>query len=377
MELESFAWTVAEGWSREPLPALDSERTLVVVFGASGFLEDPAPFRDLSAAYPHSVLTGCSSSGEIAGTEIVDDSLSVAVVRFERTGISAGFAAISDSAGSFDAGRQLAEGLLHPELRAILVFADGVQVNGSELVRGMNSVLPDSVPVTGGLAGDGTRFQRTWVLRDGVPFAGGVSAIGLYGTGIRVRHGSKGGFDPFGPKRTVTRSEGNVLYELDREPALALYRRYLGDRAEGLPSTGLLFPLGVWPEEDSDKMLVRTTAAIDEENQSITYFGNVPEGSRVQFMRANFDRLVDGAHEAALMARDDKLDAVLSLTVSCVGRRIILGQRTEEEIEAIMNLLPVGSRQIGFYSYGEISPFEKGYSDLHNQTMTLTTIAED
>jgi hypothetical protein len=59
-----------------------------------------------------------------------------------------------------------------------------------------------------------------------------------------------------------------------------------------------------------------------------------------------------------------------------VGRRLVLGSRTEEEIEATLEVLPKGTQQIGFYSYGEISPYTAGTCDLHNQTMTLTTLSE-
>jgi hypothetical protein len=261
-------------------------------------------------------------------------------------------------------------------------------VNGSELVRGLNANLESSVVVTGGLAGDGDRFKDTWVLdRDGGQ-PQRVCAVGFYGDRIRVGHGSKGGWDIFGPERLVTRSNGNVLYELDGKPALALYKRYLGDRAAGLPATALLFPLALRASTSDPKTLVRTVLAVDEAAQSMTFAGDVPEGHRAQLMRANFDRLIGGASEAALHTRHAthalpasnaspaSNGATLAIAISCVGRRLILGERTEEELEAALHDLPHGTRQVGFYSYGEISPYASGYCDLHNQTMTLTTIQE-
>jgi hypothetical protein len=225
------------------------------------------------------------------------------------------------------------------------------------------------------LAGDGDRFEHTWVMVDGSPLEGRITAIGFYGDSVCFHHGSQGGWDIFGPERLITSSNGNVLYELDGRPALQLYKQYLGDLAEGLPATGLLFPLAIRQDPD-DRSLVRTILAVDEAEQSLTFAGDVPAGNRAQLMQANFDRLIGGAEQAAQQARNGDFGPVLSIAISCVGRRLVLGDRTEEEVEATVAGLPPGSHQVGFYSYGEISPYSDGTCDLHNQTMTLTTISE-
>jgi hypothetical protein len=158
-----------------------------------------------------------------------------------------------------------------------------------------------------------------------------------------------------------------------------LYKRYLGDRASGLPATALLFPLALRSGSSDPKVLVRTVLSVNEENQSMTFAGDVMQGHLAQLMRANFDRLIDGASQAALHTRsaaDVPGRETLSIAISCVGRRLVLGERTEEELEAALDDLPEGTKQIGFYSYGEISPYTTGQCDLHNQTMTLTTISE-
>jgi len=378
MKTETFNYSDARGWSG-PFPALDSEQTLVLVFGASRYIENPAPVRELLAAFPRSHVVGCSTSGEISGGQVADDSLVVAVTRFERTRVRSTWATVQSAEESFRTGEALARALAGDELKAVLVLSDGLHVNGSELVRGLNASLPDAVVATGGLAGDGHRFKRTWVVgRDGVE-SHRVCAVGLYGVHVRVGHGSRGGWDRFGLERVITRSKGNVLFELDGKPALALYKEYLGDRAAGLPGTALLFPLAVRADSNVEKVLVRTILAVDEAAQSMTFAGDVPQGHLAQLMHANLERLIDGAAQAALHTRDAPDDAegdVLAVAISCVGRRLILGERTEEELEAALEGLPKGTHQVGFYSYGEISPFASGSCDLHNQTMTLTTIAE-
>jgi len=376
MRVATFTHSRRTGWSRPTLPDLDSDRTLVVVFGASAYDAEATPFDDLARAFPRAVRIGCSSAGEIHGTRIADDTLSVAVLRFEKTHLRVVREPVRAGTSSADPGERLARALEAPDLRAVFVLSDGLAVNGTELLRGMYRVLPPEVVVTGGLAGDGTRFHTTWVLAGDAPAPGQVVAVGLYGDGVHVSHGSRGGWDAFGPERIVTRSAGNVLYELDGEPALTLYKAYLGDRAAGLPSTALLFPLAL--RSSGASPVVRTILSIDEANQSMTFAGDIPQDGMVQLMRANFDRLIEGASDAgrALEAPGEGAPS-LSIAISCVGRRIVLGERTEEEVEAAAEAMPAGSELCGFYSYGEISPFAPGQCGvLHNQTMTLTRIWE-
>ncbi|XXT19044.1 FIST N-terminal domain-containing protein [Sorangium sp. So ce429] len=380
MQLETFSFSRETGkWSVRALPALDSDRTLVLVFGAPEFLDDPGAIRELRRAYPRSHMVGCSSAGEIAGTSVRDGTLSVAVARFERTTLATAQVEVASASESFAGGQALARKLERPGLRGVIVLSEGLGVNGSQLVRGLNAVLPESVVVAGGLSGDGTRFKRTWVCLGDTVRSGMVAAVGLYGEHVVIQHGSKGGWDKFGPERVVTRSEGNVLYEVDGRPALSLYKEYLGDKAAELPASALLFPLAMRATAQDEKSLVRTVLAVDHEAESMTFAGDVPKGHLVQLMKADFERLIGGAEQAARAASEAGRaggEGTLAIAISCVGRRIVLGDRTEEEVEAVLDVLPRGTRVTGFYSYGEISPYATGHCDLHNQTMTLTVLSE-
>src|SRR6185295_11988328 len=382
MRVETITYDASKSaWSLPGFPqAMDSDRTLVVAFGAPELIEQPQPLKDLKAAFPRSKVVGCSSAGEIAGTSVRDHSLSVAVAKFDHTDLQVASLEVTSSAQSFTAGQSLAKQLQRPGLRAVFVLSEGLDVNGSELVRGLNSVLDPSVVVTGGLSGDGYAFKRTWVALGDKLQSHLLVAVGLYGEHVVVGHGSKGGWDKFGPERVVTRSTANVLFELDNKPALALYKEYLGDKASGLPATGLLFPLALRSGPKDDKVLVRTLLAVDEAKQSMTFAGDLPQGHLVQLMKADYDRLIGGASGAAQSVKQTlpaaSTGATLALAISCVGRRLVLGERTEEEVEAVLDVLPKGSQIVGFYSYGEISPYATGQCDLHNQTMTLTTLSE-
>lgn len=365
---------------------LDSPSTMVLVLGDSDRIRTPDGARALqrlAEAFPSSLLAGCSTAGEICGGLVQDGSLSITVVRFDHTRLYRALAGVSHAADSAAAGRRLALALMDrpdaAELAAVLVISDGLHVNGSRLVEGMASGLPASVPIIGGLAGDGSRFGATWVLDHARPVADRVCAIGLYGRRLRVGHGCGSGWSDFGPQRSITRSQGNVLYELDGQPALALYKRYLGERADGLPGTALLFPLAVRRHAQDREPLIRTVLSVDEATQSMTFAGDLPEGGIARLMRTSNERLIDSAGQAALDAVR-QLDADvpgLALSVSCVGRRLVLGERTEEEVEAVQEHLPAGSVHVGFYAYGEISPsVPGGASELHNQTMTVSLLCE-
>jgi len=374
MKLATFRY-VDGRWS-DPFPDLDSETTMVVAFAAPSFAERSDLFAALTTAYPRASVIGCSTAGEIDRTRVRDESITVAVVQFERTRVRLAQAPIESAGRSFAAGGALADQLVAEDLRAVLVLSRGHEVNGSELIRGLNAGLSEAVIVTGGLAGDGDRFGKTFVIANGKPRRDAVVAIGLYGDHVRVGHGSKGGWDTFGPERVVTKSTGNVLYTLDDRPALALYKEYLGERAAGLPGSALLFPLSLRLSQDATAGVVRTVLGIDEATQSMVFAGDIPTGSYAKLMRANFDRLILGAQAAGQAALKECPQPALCIAISCVGRRLVLGERTEEETEATLEVLPPGTEQIGFYSYGEISPHTSGRCDLHNQTMTLTVVSE-
>ena len=376
MKLETILYETGKGWSVEQFPPLDGPHTLILIFGTPSFIDNPQAIVDLQRAYPKAHILGCSTAGQIFDTQVSDDTLAVGIVKFEHAEIASATALVQSAQNSYATGQSIAQQLYRDSLKAVFILSDGLQVNGSELIRGLNNVLPESVMVTGGLAGD---LQRSWVIQRDVISSGLVAAIGLYGDQVRVRHGSKGGWDIFGPERLITHSEGNVLYTLDDQPALQLYKRYLGDRATELPNSALLFPLALRAHSSDKNSVVRTILSIDEESQAMVFAGDIPQGHLAQLMKANFDRLIDGASDAALMAcpEEPTTSEILSVAISCVGRRLVFGERTEEELEATLDILPSHTKQIGFYSNGEISPYTNGRCDLHNQTMTLTTISEE
>lgn len=380
MRIEQKQWTADGGW-KTLSEGLGPEAQWVFVFGGRRKLDDPASFAQVKEMYPKAHILSCSTAGEIIGSDVTDEALSVTAMAWDKTTLRTAVRTVTRAEESYGAGKELAADLPPEGLVHAMVFADGQRVNGTGLVRGLVEMLPKRVAVTGGLVGDGAEFKRTVIGLDMPPEEGKIVLIGFYGPALKVGYGSLGGWDPFGPERLITRATDNVLYELDGKPALALYKEYLGEQAKDLPASGLLFPLQLRLHgEKGEEPVTRTLLNIDEKEQSLIFAGDMPEGTYARLMKANFDRLIDGAAGAGSMSAEafGKTTPELAILISCVGRKLVLKDRVEEEIEAVRDAIGRDAAVCGFYSYGEISPVAatEKQCQLHNQTMTITTFRE-
>ncbi|OJV19676.1 MAG: hypothetical protein BGO21_21680 [Dyadobacter sp. 50-39] len=351
---------------------------LLFIFGNRELLETTDISGRLASQFPNAVFSGCSTAGEIANESVRDHTIIITGIAFDAVSVQTSKISLEEiDFDSSEAGKLLVSKLPAEGLKHVFVVSDGLKVNGTDLVKGMSEGLTDGVTITGGLAGDGAHFARTIIIEpDGKLATESVAAIGFYGDKLSVGYGSRGGWDSFGLDRRVTRSKDNILFEIDGQPALDLYKSFLGEKAKDLPSSGLLFPLSMRDSEDRAPV-VRTILGINEDDKSLTFAGDIPEGSFVRLMKANNDRLINGAEEAAQeAARGLDNNAQFAILVSCVGRKLVLKQMVEEEVESVSEVLD-GPIMTGFYSYGELAPFNRdSLCELHNQTMTITTFSE-
>jgi len=379
MKTEQLIYSLSGGWIRRSDNQLSSLAQLVFLFGNRELLADQNNIDQVIKFYPHAQVVGCSTSGEIIEFEVSDNQIVCTAIWFEKSKIEIAVETIHSMDDSFLVGTKLAETLYNEDLRHVMVLSEGLNINGSELAKGLNSRLTDKVPVTGGLAGDQANFQETLIVYNKAGEKNKVLAIGFYGESLKTGCGSFGGWDSFGVDREVTKSEKNILYELDGQPALELYKKYLGEHAKHLPASALLFPLSLQFKE-RENPLVRTVLSVNENDGSMVFAGDIPQGEYVRLMKANLERLIDGANHAAEMSKISLMesDPDLAILISCVGRKLVLKQRVEEELEAVKEVLGQKTVLTGFYSYGELcpkKPFEQ-ICELHNQTMTITVMKE-
>jgi hypothetical protein len=371
MEISQLCWTPNAGWEKPATSAPEAQ--LVLVFSDSDYFRQPACYEDLRRMFPVAHIVGCSSSGNVHGTKISDDDIVVTAIRFAKGRVRLMHTQITLNQNLQTTAAQLMSELKTADLQHAFALSDGLTVNGSDFASGLNLA---GIPVTGGLAGDGTHFSSTWVMANAPAAQNLIAVIGFYGD-IKVKSGCAAGWREFGAERLVSRSIGNVVYEIDQQPALEIYAKYLGDMAKDLPSSGLRFPLSIRANE-KEKPLIRTLLAVDATTQSLTFAGDVPQGHYCRLMKTDLDSLIDASGIAANEAKSETMGrSSLCLVVSCVGRRLVLGQLTEEELDILHERLGPDTVISGFYSYGELAPFRDiAKCELHNQTMTITTLIE-
>jgi hypothetical protein len=353
-----------------------NDAQLVTLFGSREMVGQPQIYAHVAAQFPNAQIVSSSTAGEIIDEEVFDDSVIVTAMQFEKTRVKAIKTSFSEQTNSFETGKFLYKSLNEPDLAGLFILSDGTQINGSELVSGLNQDNEKKIPITGGLAGDAARFSQTLVGLNEPATEGIIVAVGFFGNAVKIGHSSLGGWDEFGKERVITKSDKNVLYEIDGASALDLYKEYLGTYADELPGSALLFPLSL-RLDGSEQTLVRTILNVDNANKTMTFAGNLPEGSKVRFMKANFEKLIKASSSAAEKSFETNKSPDLAILISCVGRKLILQERTEDEVVAAKQIFGPDTCITGFYSYGEISPFNTSFKcELHNQTMTITTFSE-
>lgn len=354
---------------------------LILAFGSLAFFQTQQLSSALRKLAPNSTISGCSTAGAIAVDRVYDNTCVISAIKFAKTNTLSKSTPLAGMNDSFDAGVRLAIDLPLDELSAVIVFGVGVNINGSGLVSGLQSVLPKHVSISGGLAADAGAFKQTWTLGPEGSTDNHIVAVGLYGDAIHLSYGSFAGWQPFGPARKVTKSVGNVLYELDGERALDIYKRYLGDYAKDLPMSGLLFPFEMLGKNQEKSGIVRTILGLNEKDSSLTLAGDIDPNGYLKLMHSSTEKLIEGAETAAALVtaslEKNITDESLAILLSCVGRKLVMGDRVDEEIEAVAEMLGKNVNVTGFYSHGEIAA-NQFLSECHlqNQTMTITCLSE-
>lgn len=351
---------------------------LVLVFGNRLMLEDDSIYEEIKQMFPGGHIIFGSACAEISSNTVNEESITITAIEFEKSTFQIKTSnVLNTDLDSFKTGNDLIKQFPEEGLKYVFVVSEGSFINGSQLTKGMSSYTEDNLLITGGLCGDDTCFEKTLASYNETPKEGELVAVGFYGESLEITFSIHGGWTPFGPERIVTKSKDNTLFELDGQPALDLYKTYLGDKAKDLPGAALLYPLSV-TSADEKQSIVRSILNINEDENAVILAGDIKENAKVQLMMTNVDNIANASERAAKQALEyRKSKPQLALLVSCIGRKLVLDQRVEEEIEEVIEVIGNDAVISGFYSYGEIAPFHGEVAcQLHNQTMTITLISE-
>jgi hypothetical protein len=323
-------------------------------------------------------LIGCTTDGEISdmgltsGSAVLggffSDHIECCVVSSENI-----------DRNSEQAGKDLAR-KLPDSVKYIQLLSDGLTGNGCALLRGIFSVLEEGVSVVGGTAGDAGQFLQTWQFAGNRVLTNSAVALGFMGE-FKVSEGIQAGWSPIGLPKKVTRASGNILYELNGEPALEVFKRFLGKHAVGLPAVGVEYPLGIISRcadgSEDDYYLLRATMSVNHDDGSLGFAGEIPEGSMVQLTCGDISSILEATRKAVAIAREGLGDTPPGMVFyfGCNARKTVLGLRTKEEYALIREGFGRDVPILGFYTYGEFCRVGCGGPCLlHNETAVVSVL---
>lgn len=363
---------------------------LVIVFSSVRY-DQGELIRGVREVAPHSLMSGCSDAGEITNRGPMKESVVVMAIKSDNITFTPGLGR-DVKAGPRAAGQAIAREIKEKApapLRTLVMFPDVLVGNGADIVRGVLDTMGAHFPMVGGAAGDDFKFEKTFEYHNGEVVSGAVAGVGFSGNfsmGIGMRHG----WVPIGMPMKVTKAEGAVVHEINGRPAVSIYEDYFGEniedlRKEPLARMAITYPLGLKIGE-SDEYLIRDPVTVDEKG-SITCAAEIPEGSEVRLMIGSKEKAIEAAQEAArhLMHEFEieKTSPKFILMFNCIAREKLFGQKANEEIQAVMDIVGHDVPLIGFYTYGEQAPIggeirdiEKIDSRFYNETMVMFGVGE-
>lgn len=332
-------------------------------------------------------MVGGSTAGEISGSGISNESVVIMALGSDTLDFATGIG-LDMSQDETACGVALVDDFRHrisiKEASSLLIFPDGMGGDGLKVIDGLQSVMGTGFEIVGGYLGDGEDFRTTFQYFNGKVYNNAMPGLLICGkAGFRTGIGVRSGFESIGNRFYCTAAEGNIVKEFDNERALDLYKEFLGDeRFQRLPGICLEYPFGLIDDKVSiagkEYFQLRCCLAVDHEKGSITLAASIPEGRAITLTTASRGDIINGAKLAAEQAKESLKDAKPEaiLMFSCVGRKLILGRRTQEEVAVVKEVLGKDVPLIGFYTYGEIGPIDKTREELsvskfHNETVVL------
>lgn len=317
---------------------------------------------ELTLFLPDAVIIGTTTDGEIMDGKVSSDKVVLSFSQFKHTTLKA--AAIEHTANGYNSGQYLAKELLTDDTKLLIAFADGLHTNGEEFLHGITSI-DDKVIVSGGHAGDNSRFIETLVFTKEHIFTKGAVAVTLNSKHLHIHTDYSFNWHPIGNELTITKAEGNRIYTIDDKSAVDTYTYYLGENiSKGLPGIGIEFPLIV----NRNGRNVSRAAIGKEDDGSVIVGGTLYTGEKVRIGYGNGKEILKKSQNILKTTSRQPSEGIF--IYSCATRKYFMGSKIESEIMPLQQIAPVS----GFFTYGEF--FTSTQKELLNQTMTLVSLSE-
>lgn len=350
---------------------IDSSKMLIQLFCAKNDLENITKLHDFfKENFPKSHLIGSSTDGILEGNKVYFDSRNVvSFTEFASSRLKTHLTEHEDNFNnSYESGTVIAKALVDADTKVIISFADGISTNGEEYVNGISSVSPDVV-LSGGLAGDNGVLEKTYIFNKEKIISEGAVGVSVSSEHLNVSTSYSFDWMPIGKQMRVTKSIKNRVYEIDNIPVVDIYAKYMGhELAHGLPHVGIEFPLIF----KKDGVSVGRAVLLKHDDGSLTFAGNVAEGTLVRFGVGSIENILNNSDYNTRKILDSmhyKSEAVF--IYSCMARRRFMGEHIQEELGMLSHVGDI----TGFFTYGEFYHANKT-NQLLNETMTVLTLSE-
>jgi hypothetical protein len=325
-------------------------------------------------------IFGATTSGEFINNEISEGGIVIMLLDLNPGYFKLLFLE-TNSGSAYDVSKQLgAEGKKLYKNPAFVMVTGWLHTEGEKIIKGIQDGFGGEVTVFGAMAGDDLTLKDPRVFTSGKNSTTGILAMIIDGNKVNVSGVATCGWRPIGITKTITKSEGNVVYTIDGQPAFDLVIKYLGlniDDMNAITNTvvnlGAYYPLQL--EREDAPPVMRTAMLGNKEDRSLICAGNVPQGAKVRFsLPPDFDVIDTVVNECSALKDEKQNEADALIMFSCISRYLSFGVMTNEELERVQKVW--NAPFIGFFSYGEFGKSEKGKHEFHNNTCCVVTLKE-
>jgi len=320
-------------------------------------------------------IFGCTTAGEIMDDEVYEHTSVIMLLNIKKEQYKIMYEEGSDTYRiAADLAHKSRETFSNP---AMVLISSGLTIDAEQIIKGVKDV-DESIPLYGGLAGDDLTMKASYVFSNGFESSGALIALVLDNEKIKVKGLATSGWDDIGIEKIITKSNGNIVYTIDDEPAVDVFVKFfkftdsVDNRSEIVAMNFAQYPLQL--KKDNGNTVLRAPLMVDIENRALIFAGGIPQGSKVKFsVPPGFD-LIEKTAERVSALKENIADPDAVLMFSCKARHLALGPMTSDEAGRIRSIW--NKPLIGFFTYGEIGAATESVCDFHNETCSMVVMEE-